>query len=192
MSVNTNLNKNILAVCFFLLLIISASNVVFTYYTENFRPEKLIKLDEKYEHKLFAYISGAVVNPGVYEVDQDTKLIDLIYAAGGYDENIDPQFLNENLNLSQKIFNEDHIYIPYRSASELKADQSTNENTNNNSSKISLNSATSDELDTLPGVGEATIRKIIDARPYESIDELRSVEGIGEKRFNDLKNLVTL
>lgn len=194
MAVNNNLNKNLLAICFFVLLIISAANVFFTYYAENFKPEKLQKLDIKQDQKLFAYISGAVVNPGVYEITEQTKLIDLIYEAGGYDTTIDPEFLSQNLNLSQKIFNEDHIFVPYYlpkpAASSATVD--SNSPTGSSSGKISLNSATAEELDTLPGVGEATVKKIMDARPYQSIDDLKNVEGIGDKRFNDLKDLVIL
>lgn len=188
MAVNNNLNKNLLAIAFFVLLIISLVNVFYHYYTENFRPEKLQKIDSKIEYKSFAYISGAVVNPGVYEIKEDTILIDLISLAGGYDAQIDPEYISQSLNLSQRVFNEDHIFIPFYSP---KTSAGSPENTSTQG-KISLNSATLEELDSLTGIGPSTAQKIIDARPYKSVDDLKEVEGIGDKKFQDIKDFITV
>ena len=63
-----------------------------------------------------------------------------------------------------------------------------------NSSKININKATIEELDSLPGVGEATANKIVNYRDengeFKSIEEIKNVNGIGDKKFQDMKDLI--
>ena len=62
------------------------------------------------------------------------------------------------------------------------------------SSKININSATIEELDTLPGIGEATANKIVNHRSeigsFNSIEEIKNVNGIGDKKFQNIKELI--
>jgi len=60
------------------------------------------------------------------------------------------------------------------------------------SKPVNLNTATLDELDTLPGVGPATAQRIVEGRPYGAIDDLMRVKGIGQATFDKLKDLVTV
>lgn len=127
-------------------------------------------------------IEGQVVNPGTYTVTRDSTLGYLITLAGGLQENADITCFNSNALLKEDLKS---YYIPSISVDE-----------NNKSTKISLNSATQAQLDTLPGIGEVFSKRIIDYRisngSFKSIDELRNVKGIGDNLFESLKDLVCL
>lgn len=135
------------------------------------------------------HISGEIKNPGVYEFKEDMRLAEIIELAGGLTENADKQFVSEKLNLAQKLKDEQKIYIP---SVALSNNNNKSINASNISNLININTASLDELDRLPGIGPATAQKIIDARPFESIEELLDVSGIGEAKYNDIVNLITI
>lgn len=187
--VSINPNNLFFPILFSLILIISSINIGLNYYQENLKPTQIEKLNSKAEIKLFAYIAGAVINPGVYEINDNTKVIDLIAASGGYSSEADIEYVNQTLNLSQQVFNEDHIFVP-----PIQQASSTDESVVSTGSegKISLNNASPEQLDSLPGVGEATAKKIIDNRPYKTLEDLKEVEGIGDKKFQTFLEFITL
>lgn len=173
-----------------ILFLLSTSNLALEYFLEFFTPTQLELLSSKDEIKSFAYIAGAIVSPGVYEIEDNTRIIDLIQKAGGYDKNADMTFVNSSLNLSKRVFNEDHLFIPYEGGSGYGS--SENLEVSNNSEKISLNNSSKEELDTLPGIGEVTVQKIVENRPYSKIEDLLNVEGIGDKKLNEIKELISI
>lgn len=134
--------------------------------------------------KQYAYISGAVVNPGVYEITEEWRYFELIDKAGGFSEKVDSTFINTEVNLSQKLSDGDHIHIPF----EQKTEQIQNTYTN----LVSINNANTSQLTSLPGIGESTAAKIIQSRPYNSIEELTQVSGIGDATLDKLRPYITL
>lgn len=143
------------------------------------------------------HISGEVNNPGVVNIESDKRLSDAVDKLGGITENAD---LN-NINLAMKIEDAKHYIIP-RIGEEVKDNEAiNNENENKNSeninsNKININQATVEELDRLPGVGQATANKIINYREehgdFKSIEELKDVNGIGNKKYEEIKDEITL
>ena len=128
-------------------------------------------------------ISGEVVNPGIYTVPRNSNLGYLISLAGGLKERADITCFNSMAVLDEGLGN---YYIP-----EINVDE------NNESIKVSLNSATQATLDAkLPGIGEVFSKRIIDYRSvnggFKTIDELRNIKGIGDSLFESIKDLVSL
>jgi comEA protein len=144
--------------------------------------------EENYIFKKIAYISGGVKNPGVYAINEDTRISDLINTSGGLTENADLSFLDEKINLAQKVKDEDHIYIPTLNLIGSENNISESPSTG----LININTASLSDLDTLPGVGESTAQLIIDNRPYSSIEDLKNVRGIGDSKFNSIAELITI
>lgn len=126
-------------------------------------------------------IRGEVLNSGTYSVTKDSTLGHLITLAGGLTDKADITCFNSNVILENNAI----YYIPF-----ITLDK------NNNSTKISLNTATQATLDTLPGIGEVFSKRIIDYRTlngnFKTIEDLKKVNGIGETLFENLKDLVCL
>lgn len=126
------------------------------------------------------YLSGEVVRPGVYEVNESSTIIEVIDQAGGFTPSADINHVNTNLNLSKIPEDREKITIP-----------SINQQDITTSSKlVNINTAAIDQLIELPGIGESTAKSIIENRPYTSIEELLDVKGIGESKYNAVKELV--
>lgn len=166
-------------------------------------------LEAEEEEKKYIYvdIKGYVKKPGVYELEEGAIVNDAIKLAGG----IKNTGTTENINLSKKLVDEDMIVVS--SKSELKKanscstttsvsttttnDSTLKQSTTNQQSdaKISINTASKEELMTLSGVGEKTAEKIIEYRStqkFETIEDLKNVSGIGDSIFEKIKDLITV
>lgn len=157
--------------------------------TKQEKPHKTIVVD----------VSGAVINPGVYSLDEGSRVQDAIMAAGGMSPNVDQQKVAQMLNLAAPLTDGAKLYIP------VVGDQMvTSGNTSNKSSvgsqaiagastqMININAASNTELEALPGIGEVTAGKIIENRPYGSVEELREKKVLGEATFEKVKDLVSV
>ena len=150
-----------------------------------------IKIENTNKKTITVFISGEVKNPGVVTIDSEKRLSDAVNELGGTTENAD---LNK-VNLATKLKDESHYIIPKIGDNLESFNNETSENDNKNN-LININDATIQELDTLPGVGEATANKIVNYREekgkFNSIEEIKNVNGIGDKKYEELKNLISI
>lgn len=138
-------------------------------------------------NKIKVYVSGAVENPGVYEIAQDKRVNDAITLAGGFSTEAD----TNSINLAAKISDGDKIFVPAKNETNSSVNQSKEE------SKVDINNALAEELDEkIPGIGPILAKRIIDYRAehgrFTDISQLQEVEGIGPKKFEKIKKYVTL
>ena len=159
---------------------------------------QISKVETSLNDKVTIYISGEVKNPGVVELKYDARLADGVDLCGGLTEDAN---LN-GINLAMKIKDEGHYIIPkvgeetkdtVVNDNEYRNENNTlNEPESNNDNKININTADLSELDSLPGFGQVTAQKIIEYRQehtrFNSIEELMNIKGIGEKKFNNVKD----
>lgn len=145
---------------------------------------KLIKVD----------VSGAVVNPGVYELKSSDRIQEALIKAGGLAENADRTWTAKNLNLAQKLLDGTKIYIPFKDENPSSSFPSNPSSPSNPSlsALININNASESQLDTLSGVGPATAQKIISGRPYESIDDLLNKKIVGKSVFEKIKDKISV
>ncbi|QUH26748.1 helix-hairpin-helix domain-containing protein [Serpentinicella alkaliphila] len=138
---------------------------------------------------IFVHIEGSVKNPGLYELDADSRMNDVVHAAGGLMDNAD----RKRINLAKRLVDEDFIYI--LAIGEELEDIESSVSSNNSKGSININSASKQELESLVGIGPALADRIINYRnekgKFNSIEELKNVNGIGEKKFNDIKGSIT-
>lgn len=179
----------IVLICIFLAIF------VFSYKYQNQSLPKLVfenEPDFDILNKSYAYISGSVNNPGVYKVNDETRIIDLINTAGGFDINTNEEFVAEKMNLSKLVADQDHIFIPKKESESSSVLSSESSQSGQEDGLISINNASESELTTISGVGPATAQKIIDNRPYSKLEDLLKVQGIGQATLNKLLPFIRL
>jgi competence protein ComEA len=136
-------------------------------------------------------VSGKVRNPGLQKLPAGSRVADALRAAGG----VRPGTDTDGLNRARLLVDGEQIVVggpapaPGTGPAAPTAGGSAAQGT-----PVSLSTATADQLDALPGVGPVLAQHIVDYRAqhggFRSVDELRQVNGIGERRFADLRNLV--
>lgn len=151
---------------------------------------------------ILVHVAGAVKSPGVYQLDRGARVVDAIYAAGG----TAAEGRSDVMNLAAPVSDGERVYVP--SAKEVEAGFSGTGSGPGGSGtgspnwgsggggKVNVNRAGPDALDKLPGVGPAMAERIIQYRqtkgPFQKVDDLRNVPGIGERKFKDLEPYVTV
>ena len=133
-------------------------------------------------------VSGAVIKPGLYTLTEGSRIQDALVSAGGLSQEADREWVEKNINLALKLKDGVKIYFPRISEQGSVQGLSTSET----GSLININSASSRELESLPGIGPVTAGKIIDSRPYSSIDELVSKKAVSSKVFDQIKDKVAV
>ncbi len=150
---------------------------------------------------LLVDVQGAVVRPGLQEVESGSRVGDAIAAAGGYGPRVDAERAGRELNLAAALKDGDRIVVPSRddpqgaAGSGSSASGTAGNPGDQSGGLVDLNSATAAQLDELPGVGPVTAQKIIDARaekPFATIDELRERKVVGSSVLDKLRDLVTV
>ncbi|MDW7651885.1 MAG: ComEA family DNA-binding protein [Bacillota bacterium] len=133
---------------------------------------------------ILIHVAGAVLRPGVYELQEGDRVLDAVEAAGGSLEEGDPHALN----LAEPLYDGRRITVPYIRESGVEVAPE--------SGKININTATAAEFESLPGIGPAKAGAIADFReqhgPFTDLADLALVPGIGPKTVESLKEYITL
>jgi len=139
--------------------------------------------------KLLVHVVGAVRTPGLYRLDEGSRVDDAIRAAGGPK----PKAALDAVNLAAPVADGQQVIVPVRGRGTAAAGAASSGAT---AGPVHLNTATLEELDTLPGIGPVTAQKILDYRDehgaFAAVDELDAVSGIGPARLAELEKLVDL
>lgn len=149
--------------------------------------------------RIAVHVAGAVTRPGVVELPAGSRVIDAVEAVGGAFADADL----DRLNLAAKLADGQRIYVPKVGqsdpgvASDGGGSTATGDASGGTSGgKLNLNTATEAQLEDLPGIGPTYAQAIVAERQrrggFKSVNELRSVRGIGDKRFAELAPLVTV
>ena len=149
---------------------------------------------------IMVHVAGAVKAPGVYRLKADGRGQDAVDAAGGFASNA----AAHAVNLAQKLTDGQQLYIPTKKeaaqGSAVSGGQGASSAASGASASsdgsvlININTATEEQLDTLPGVGPATAQAIISERdengPFASPEDIQRVSGIGQKKYQDMKDFI--
>lgn len=180
-------------------------------------PIKEDTLNQKENKKYMVDIKGEVQTPGIYELENSSRVIDVINEAGGLTENADTTVINLSKKISDEMViiiyskwqvehwketKEQEKYLQEQCISQ-KEEQAKNdaciddteENTNSTPSIININTATKEELMTLTGIGESKAEAIISYREktaFTKIEDIKNVSGIGDSIYEDIKNNITV
>lgn len=152
----------------------------------------------KEKNQIIVHVTGQVKNSGVVSLEEGARVVDAIYSAGG--ETVDAD-LNK-LNLAYILNDGDKIYVPKKEDSQTEyitsgaGENVSSYDTQSSDSKIiNINTATVDELSTLSGIGKAIAERIVAYRmqngKFENIEDIKNVTGIGDSKFNNIKDEIT-
>ena len=142
--------------------------------------------------KKYAYITGGVNKPGVYEFIEGERVQDILIKAEGFNDNVDLEKIHSLINLSEVLKDGEHYVIPLNEKSLVGESNTVLDSNSKDNLKININLASKSELESLPGVGSSTADLIISGRPYNSIDDLNSIKGFGDKKFSQIKDFITV
>lgn len=134
------------------------------------------------------YINGDVKNPGVYELPSSSRIGDLVKASGGFNKDADIY----SLNLAKKLKDEDYILVNNKNNADNKVNLNAVKGNSTDNDKININTASIEQLDSIPGIGKITAQKIIDYREknggFNNIEDLKNIDRIGDKTIEKIKD----
>ncbi len=155
-------------------------------------------------------IGGAVNEPGIYEITSSGRVGDILTLAGGISSSADSHWVLKHINLAQKLTDAAKIYIPFEwevyqstnsasaavlsfettslSLPEASVETQSNTLTSDSISKVSVNIASQEVLDALPGIGSVYVSKIIAGRPYRDFQDLSDRSGVPQATLTKIKN----
>lgn len=153
--------------------------------------------------KIAVHIMGAVKNEGIVELNEGARVSDAINSAGGLAEDADMSKINlayvleDGVKIRIPSINDEHTeeYITTDGVEIVESSSQTTQNGGNSKSGlININTANETELDSLPGIGPSIAAKIINYREengdFASIEDIKNVNGIGDSKFEELKDLI--
>lgn len=155
------------------------------------------------ERGVTVHVCGGVMKPGVYTLPAGSRVADAVQAAGG----LAPDACAELVNMAMVLSDSSQVYVPTESREQLRARTGSSEGSaqphtepssvpGGNHARVNINTAGLAELDSLPGIGPVLARKIVDHRNtlgrFERPEQLLDVPGIGAKKYEALKDFVTV
>lgn len=150
---------------------------------------------EEEKKEIVVHIIGQVVKQGIVKLEEGARVIDAIEAAGG----ATPEANLSKINLAYMLEDGMKLYVPSindKEEEEYVSSNNASEKAKNSKEtlKVNINTATSEELQKLPGIGEAMASRIITYRKengkFNKIEDLKEVSGIGEAKFNNIKSYI--
>lgn len=138
------------------------------------------------EGELVVDIGGAVNDPGVYRFTYGSRIIDAIEKAGGFSDDVDIEWVDRNLNKSERLKDGIKLYIPAIS------DNKSSSNLVSGSPDVNINTATLATLEGLKGIGAVTAQKIVDSRPYSRVEELLERKILNKKVFEGIRSQIRI
>lgn len=140
---------------------------------------------------LYVQVAGAVIHPGVYELDEGSRVFQAIEAAGGLSDDADDRTLNQ----ASAVSDGDKIYVQTYDEAVVSNNEAASA-VSGDEDLVNINTAGTDELKTLSGIGESKAASIISYRDshsgFKSVDELTQVDGIGDATLNKIRDMITI
>ena len=146
------------------------------------------------KQEITVYVTGAVNKPGLVKVPEGARAADAVNACGG----LLPTADGEKINMAQSLKDGQQLKVPEKTGTNGKTDSGKMDKTKaaDSGEKVNINTADEKALDTLPGVGPAMAKRIIEYREsegaFQSIEDIKKIRGIGEAKFAKMKDKICI
>ncbi|MFH1289635.1 MAG: ComEA family DNA-binding protein [Patescibacteria group bacterium] len=165
-------------------LVLSIGIFTALYFSRTSQSIEIVNIEE--EEMIFVDLAGAILKPGVYELPFGSRYKDLLSRSGGLSASADRDWVEKNINLAEKLEDGIKVYIPSKKETEDVGEVA------GASTKININTASQSQLESLPGIGEVRAVKIIEERPYSTVEDLKIKKIIPDGVFEDIKNKISV
>ena len=139
-------------------------------------------------------VSGAVNKPGVYKLNEGSRIEEAVKEAGGFSDSANKEYISKYLNMAQKLIDGSKVYVPIEGDSSSSGNSQSQIQTQGAESgaKVNINSSTQSELEALPGIGTVTASRIISDRPYQTIEDLLNKKIVKKSTFEKIKDQLVI
>lgn len=179
----------------FILILAAAGGTLYGSYSQ----EQVVILDAaesqaktELQGMLTVYVTGAVNKPGVVTVAEGARALDAVNACGG----LLPTADQEHINMAQVLQDGQQLRVPEKQAAVAKDTVGKAGTTQGSNGCVNINTADEKELDSLPGIGPAMAKRIIEYREsqggFQHIEDIKKIKGIGEAKFNKMKDKICI
>ncbi len=152
-------------------------------------PEESDQEEELRPALIMVHVSGQVYHPGIYELIQGDRVVDVVDLAGGLTKQADL----DRINLAKKLNDEDKIYIP--SIDEILTVEADIIKSSSSSGLLNINTCSIKDLESLPGIGEVIANRVVEYRNtsrFQKPEDIMNVSGIGDSKYEQIKDLITV
>lgn len=183
-----------------LIVLILAGGLIFRLYERLTPPPGGIVVKDEEELKsreklsptvIYVQVCGAVKSPGVYRVQKGARLFEVVSMAGG----LSPDADSRKVNLARVVEDGEKVYIPRVGEVIDSPSAKVSDSQKTDSKLINVNQATLEELEKLPGIGRTIAKRIVEYRekngPFKGPSDLLKVKGIGEKKLEKIRGMIT-
>ena len=174
--------KSIMMILLFLFFLTGCTKNTEQLALESVEEEQKVEKESESQDSIFVFVCGAVNCAGVYEMPAGSRVFEAVEMAGGFSEDAAASQLNQ----AEVLEDETRLYIP--TMDEMMREQSENDG------RVNLNTATKEELMTLPGVGEAKAALIVQYREehgsFQKVEDIMNISGIKEGLFGKIKDYI--
>ena len=164
-----------------IIILLSIISLIMQYFDKKNSMKVNLNSKDVSNGKVAVYILGEVKNPGVYYLNTDARIYELLDVCGGVTDDADIS----KLNLAKKLVDSDMVTIPKKVEQSQEYDES-----DENESKVNINTASKEELMSLNGIGQQTADNIIEYREtmrFNDIEDLLNVTGVGKSKYENIK-----
>ncbi|MBU1127434.1 ComEA family DNA-binding protein [Patescibacteria group bacterium] len=165
-------------------LVLSIGIFTALYFSRTSSSIEIVGIEE--EEMIFVDLAGAILKPGVYELPFGSRYKDLLYRSGGLSALADRDWVEKNINLAEKLEDGIKVYIPSKKETTDVGEVA------GAVKKININTASQSQLESLPGIGEVRAAKIIEERPYSTVEDLKTKKVISDGVFEDIEDKISV
>lgn len=135
-------------------------------------------------------VSGAVNKPGVYKLNEGSRIEEAILVAGGFSDSANKEYISKYLNMAQKLSDGSKVYVPVEGDPSFRPPKAdfAGQAATTSQAKVNINTSTQAELEALPGIGPVTASKIISGRPYQKTEDILTQKIIFKSVYEKIKD----